>query len=369
MHAYRTVGLTALLGAALMLGLGGCKADESVNRGRPVVPNVPDPTDEPLPADNGYALDAMVGQINGRPVYASQIFQQIGQEQLERLGSENDRLTFKREVRNILANHLRSRISDALIVAEAEASLTEREQMGLLALIQMEREKLIAEAGGYLAGAEANVRDMGYAGIDDYLETKRREKLVDQKYLQEKLLPKIQVTRRDVEAYYRAHPEQFNPPPRIALRMILVMDQDAAEQVSQALESGEAFDAVAQAHSRFKPDDGGFGEFESQLSEFSGFGLEPLNQAVRQLAPGQRSDRIELDNGYAWVKLIDVQQRPGKRLSEVYLDIENRLRAARFHELQREYVTDLLERGNYTPIPQMLDMLVDVAMARYARTN
>lgn len=369
MHSYRTAAVGIMLGTALTLGLVGCKADQTADRGRPVVPNVPDPTNQPLPIEQGYALDAMVGQINGRPVYASQIFQQIGDEQLERLGSENDRLSFKREVRNIIAGHLRSRISDALIVAEAEASLTEREQMGLLALIQMEREKLIAEAGGYLAGAEASVRDMGYAGIDDYLEAKRREKLVDQKYLQEKLLPKIQVTRRDVEAYYQAHAEQFNPPPRITLRMILVMDDNTAQQVSQALEAGEDFESVAREHSRFKPDDGGFGQFESQLSEFSGFGLEPLNQAVRQLAPGGRSNRIELENGWAWVKLIDVQQRPGKRLGEVYLDIENRLRAARFHELQREYVTDLLERGNYTPIPQMLNMLVDVAMARYARAN
>jgi hypothetical protein len=90
---------------------------------------------------------------------------------------------------------------------------------------------------------------------------------------------------------------------------------------------------------------------------------------VRTLKVGEYSDRTQIAVGYGWVKLEKVVGGEGKTLADSQIEIEARLRTIKFNQLSRKYIDDLLKNGNYTPIDQMTQGLIDVAMTRYARAQ
>jgi parvulin-like peptidyl-prolyl isomerase len=316
-----------------------------------------------------YVVDAMVGQVNGKPIYASEIFRVIGEDVLERLGREKPRLEFQRDAAELVINELRSRITNAVILAEAERGLTEQEQMGLALFVKQQREEILSKYGGVLSQAEAGLmRDNGRT-LDEELES-RRQRLLTDKYLRDKLHPRVSVNRREVERYYYDHPDEFNPAPTVTVRVILVPTAAAADEVEKALTAGASFESVARQYSSFRADAGGLlspFRLSGPLSSFSAMSFPQLNEAVRQLSEGQRSPRVKLDQGFGWVMLEKVEGGKAKTLEEAFLEIESRIRSQKFNMLSRRYLDQLMKSGNYTPIDQMAGALIEVAMARYAR--
>lgn len=323
-------------------------------------------SDEP----SQYTVDAMVGQVNGKPIYASAIFRGIGEAQLQRLGQSLPRLAFREQAQRLIVTDLKSRVTNAVILAEAERGLSEQEQLGLLGFLKQEREKILANFGaGSAAVAEDKLLEEKGIGIEDELE-RRRQELLTQKYLREKLYPKVHVTRREVERYYNDHYDEFNPSPTATLRLILARTENKADQIEQALAGGENFDDVAAEYSDFRKQQGGLmqpTQLEGPLAESSLLSWPQLNEKVRKLSEGEHTDRTKIDAGYGWVKLEKLEGGEEKSLQDVYLQIENGLRNRKFSTLSRKYTQQLLENGNYTPVDQMVIALLDVAMARYAR--
>src|SRR5690606_31306012 len=81
--------------------------------------------------------DAMVGQVNGRAIYASQVLAPIAP-QLRSLGQSVSRAEFRRQADNLIRGELLRIITDALILGEAERDLTQQEHYGLLAMLSVE---------------------------------------------------------------------------------------------------------------------------------------------------------------------------------------------------------------------------------------
>lgn len=313
-------------------------------------------------------VDAMVGQINGRPVYASEIFEQIGTDSLNRLGAARPRTDFRRESYALLQEHLMARVQSELILAEAESDLTPEQQVGLLGILKMEREKILAQFFGSEAETQRGLQQQRGMSLEEYLEAKRQQVLVE-KYLQEKLYPKINVTRRDVERYYTTHAAEFNPDPTVALRLMTVETAEKADEVDKALATGKSFEEVAREYStRLAARGGLLPPFKTTVADFRGLKWQALNEKIRALQPGQRTDRTSLGTeGFGWVELVSVTGGETQSLTEVYPAIENRLRVQQMDQLSRQYNLDLLKKGNFTPLDEMLAGLLDVAMARYAR--
>jgi parvulin-like peptidyl-prolyl isomerase len=327
------------------------------------------PTAEVKPAGRELVVDAMVGQVNGKPIYASEVFRVIGDDVLARLGREKPRLEFQRDAAELIANELRSRVTNAVILAEAERGLTEQEQMGLLGFIKQQREEILSRYGGVLALAEAGIlRDTGRT-LDEELEA-RRQRLLTDKYLREKLYPKIHVNRREVERYYADHPEEFNPAPTVTVRLILVTDEKRAELVDDALKQDASFESVAKQYSSFRADAGGLlppFQISGPLSSFSSLSFPQLNEAARTLKEGEHSPRVKLDKGFGWVKIEKLVGGESRTLEQAFLEIEARLKGQKFNALSRRYLDQLMRSGNYTPIEDMAAALLNVAMSRYAR--
>ncbi|MBI1368589.1 MAG: hypothetical protein GC162_08025 [Planctomycetes bacterium] len=314
-------------------------------------------------------MDAMVGQVNGRPIYASAIFNDIGIESLQRLGESQPRLVFRAEAKKLIDADLRARVQNAVILAEAERGLSEREQLGLLGYLKTERERILAQFGGILADAEAGLqREKGH-GLDAELEARRQQILTD-KFLRDKLYPKIHVSKRDVERYYQDHIADYHPTPMVELRVILVKDERTADQVDAALKAGTEFEEAARKYSVFRGAQGGLMEaskLDGPFEEYHGLAWPELNEKVRTLSVGQRTDRTKIDIGYGWVELEKLERGKSRTLQDAYLEIENGLRMQQFGLHSRKYMNELLEHGNYTPVDQMSNALLDVAMSRFAR--
>jgi len=323
----------------------------------------------PEPADDSYTVDAMVGQVNGRPIYAGDVFKRIGEPQFVNLGQSLPRLEFRQEASRLVAAHLRDIIANSMILAEAEQSLTEQEQLGLLDLLKKERENIINQFGGFLSGAEQGLkRDRGVT-LEEYIESRRQEVLV-QKFLRENLWPKIHISRRDVERYYREHYDEYHQPGSVTLRMIVVRNEPAAADVEAALAEGTPFADVASKHSRIRAGQGGLlseMRLRDGLKRFKGTRWRTLNEAVRKLEKGEHTDRVKIDRGFAWAYVEEIKPPKSIALREVYLEIEQKLKTAEFNRLSQKYLADLMAKGSYTPVDRMAESLVEVAMNRYAQ--
>ncbi len=335
--------------------------------GRPAMPvDANDPS--PGPA---YAVDAMVGQINGRPIYASEVFEEAGEEQLQALGRNNPPAEFRQQAAFLLSEKLRQLITDALILAEAEASLTEDQQVGLFVALQEFRGELISKAFGSEAIAEEQLqRDRGIS-LDEAVEL-HRQRMLTQRYLHEKLYPRVHVERRQVERFYKENEQRFAPLDTVVVAVLYTDDDRHADQIERRLDAGEDFDAVAGPYEaaghadgvRYRPRM----SFQTNLDEFDEF-PDPVDAKVRQLSVGGHTGRIDTKRFVFFVKLVDVVAAEGQSLDDVFLQIEAHLRSQEFDQLNRRYLQKLFEDGNYTPLNQMMQSLLTVAVNRYSSSG
>lgn len=324
----------------------------------PAVPDAvnPEPTVAGLEGDSMF-VDAMVGQINGKPVYASSIFQAIGDDVLRQLGRNTSRLGFRRQVEQLIQGEVERRVIDALILAEAEKDLGEEQHRQLLAYMEKEREQILAQHLGSKALAERALQEEFGRSLEEELEIRRQRALID-RYRHEKLRPQVVVTRRDVERYYRDNYDQYHQSASVEVEIIFVQDQTTAEQIDSTLASGTAFDDLNQRSSTITG--------SGSLAEFEAVRWEALNEAIRELEVGEHTPRIEVEGGYAWARLVSIEGGESQSIKDVFLDIERRLQANQANQLWRRHIMEMRAEGNFTPVDQMTRALLEVAMSRYA---
>ena len=322
---------------------------------------------KPSNKGNVYTVDAMVGQINGQPIYASRIFHAVGEEQLATLGKNKPRRDFQQQAAGLLGAKLREIVTNELILAEAQSELTKQQQQGLLGMLQKYREDLISRFGGTIAMTEESLmRERGQT-LSQAVEEHRKTILI-QKYLRDKLYPKVYVDRREVERYYNDHADIYHPAPSVTVRLILTRNPSTADKIDAAIKAGKPFADVAKQYSAYRASSGGAtAPANVQLASYNMFAWAQVNQAIRKLSVGEHTPRVTIDNGFAWAYLEKVQKGKVVPLRDVYLNIEQTLRAQKFGRLQRKYMADLLKKGNYTPVDQMMQSLITVATNRYAQ--
>ena len=311
---------------------------------------------------NTHRVAGMVGQVNGEAIYASEVFKPL-REQLQSLGARLSVAEFRGRAQQLIRGRLDQLVTDSLILGEAQRDLSERQRQGLKAMMAQRREELIRKHGrGSVAVADSTLKRETGKGLEETLEDKRQQMLV-QRYVRQKLLPRINVTRRDIERYYRDNEGRFNPPATRSFRLIRVADEAAADRVAQRLEAGETFKAIAQSGlNEFQTSQGGLME-DMQGEEV--FGYDALNDAMLELDEGEHAGPIAIGGQYWFVKVVKLDQPEGKPLKEVQRQIESALRAQQFRRLQEEYRRTLYERGSYNPIDQMTAALVQIAVSRY----
>ncbi len=316
-------------------------------------------------------IDAMVGQVNGQPIYASTIFEEIDDIATE-LGETLPPHEFRNRVAKLISGKLRALVEQSLLLGEAQRELNEQQERMLQNELKKVREQIVREFGfGSLELANETLRVRQNSSVDEELENKRQEALT-RNHLWHKLGSRINITRREIEQYYKDNKETYQPPPQRVLRLMRIKatDSDDADRIDQLLADGEPFAQVARRRiNKYAGQDnqGLFSEEPVQGNAPFAAALAPLNEAIVRLQTNQHSKRIDVGENFWWVFVQSVEQPLQRTVAEAQVDINNALRAQRFRQLTQEYYNELLANGSFDPIDAMAEALIDVAMTRYAK--
>jgi hypothetical protein len=311
-----------------------------------------------------YFVAGMVGQVNGRPIYARSIFKDV-HERLTDLGKRLPAAQFKQQASALLQGRLKQIVMDALILGEAENQLTEQNQQGLLHFLKEERKKLIRELG---RGSEelANERSRISSGLTlDQRISEKRNQVIVQNYLREKLWPKINVSRKDIERYYHDHFEDFNPPEGRTIHMLRTSEENVANQIDKELANGRDFLDIAGDNVLNPRDWEKKGLFGTAIKG-NPFGNDALNDATLKLKEGENTPRMKVGSMYTWVYIAKISQGETHTLREVQLDIERILKQQQYNRYTEEYQKRLLDEGSYNDLEEMHKRLMEICMSVYA---
>ena len=310
-----------------------------------------------------YLVDAKVGDLNGRPIYARAWLEQIG-DRLRARSAELPRAQWRAFAESEIAERLRGELKDQLLLAEARASLTPQERAGLRAFLEKFESDVVSGAAGSRTLAERQLAEE--RGIT--LEEARREReqlVLIQEQFRREIASRVQVPWRDIRLVYERNAGVFNPPPKAVFRQVRVRtaDAEAIERVSGALRAGVPFDEVAdmEINERRDPVER---ELTGPFEEGSFFGLDALNEAARGLVPGSWAGPIEAGAFTYWVYLKDVRSE-STSLYDAQLVIQEELYSRRLREEETKYLFKLIRRSGMDDFGNVVKRLTDVAEVWY----
>ncbi|MBM6386767.1 MAG: peptidyl-prolyl cis-trans isomerase [Paenibacillus sp.] len=134
----------------------------------------------------------------------------------------------------------------------------------------------------------------------------------------------IQVKDADIEHYWDDHREDFISPEKYDLSMIMVEDEEQADSLLDDLEQGADFEDMAKAESTdsFTRDAGGRLGWIEQNDPFQ---PEDVMNLAEQLDVGDIAGPVQVEDGYAIIKLNDKQDAQVQSAEEVREDIRMQL--------------------------------------------
>ncbi|CAG1008507.1 hypothetical protein PHYC_03575 [Phycisphaerales bacterium] len=330
---------------------------------------------DPVPVGESVLVDAKIGDVNGKPIYASTFFD-IGTPAQEPLGARlasYARQMSPREwagkAREEIDQRLNLYIRDELLRAEALSTLSPERKQGLFAFVNQLQQDLRRESGGSREALKRHLEETEGISADEWAR-KREQTLLVEYEIQQKILRSINISWRDIEqAYNGRFYEQFHHPPRYQLYLV-TMPASASEdraQFEQGVAGGRPFAELAGGTlNRYKNDRGGLEtrEVAGDLAQTSFFPNADLDAAAKSLKVGETSPPVTMGDMVAWVHLARIDMPMG--LYDAQLDIEQTLRVQRQNEALGRYLNRLRGKANVTSIPQMRMRLYEIAVARYA---
>lgn len=325
-------------------------------------------SEAPAAPEGGALVDAMVGQINGRPVFASEFFGPMD----ARLRAESRTARpaeWVRSAQQQIRAALFEKMRDELLLAEFQASLNAQQRLGVLAFVETLRSNLVSENFGSEELAKRRLMEEEGVTIEQKIEAQRDRELI-RAQIMKVLNSRAYVPWREVVLAYERDINEYTPPAKATLRMIRVpaADVEAASRVQEALAAGEPFADVASRESSFNSSSGGLYEVTIKEADFTKatiFGDETLNTRARALTVGQVDGPFESGSNTTWLKLESVDRPPTKTLYDEQLAIHSELRSRRLQEEEQKYFEQLIERASMSNLDEMERRLMQIAVDRY----
>jgi hypothetical protein len=311
-------------------------------------------------------VDSLVGHVNGRPIFADDFLEPI-EDRLLRAAEEKYGVEQQVEFSRIINERLWRVVTNELLLAEAESSLSTDEQRGLFAWLRMMYDEEIRRGGGTRTGAERRLQQSG-EDLDEYLGEQKEMVLIHQ-LQQQKIEPRVIVSWRDIEREYQRRYAEFNPPATVTLariRLSPVSQPALVDDVARRLAAGESFAEIAD---ELGFADGGVWEtFEMGPGGITDIEVaEEMKQALAGLEQGDTSAPFELGSGVLWLHVVEVRRPAARSIydPQVQLRLRNSIFGRRRYTELNRYINSLLERGVYDELEDMADRLHRIAMLRY----
>jgi peptidyl-prolyl cis-trans isomerase C len=263
----------------------------------------------------------------------------------------DEQTTLKRAVDQVIGHML-------LVEAAREAGI---------AIDAAQVQRKVAAMRGRYSNPEAFAQALAESGTSETEVTRfEEENLLVQRYTETVLGPRAPVSKDEVSAYYREHPDEFDHPEQVKVRMILAsaptgatgdVEKAAKTRIAQAakrLAAGEEFGKVAQDLSEDSS--------RSQGGEVGwvrrGLLLPELDEEVFKLQAGQYTKPIKTTYGYHIMGVA--QRRPAGRspLDEVEVHLTDMLKSNKVRDLLAREVTARRARAKI----DTLDPAIKVAL-------
>jgi len=321
------------------------------------------------PTDNPIVLESVIGQINGRPLFASEVLTPLDG-RLRAAASEagGDRTRFVRATSEELKGVVTRKVIDELMLAEAQASLPAETRQGLFFFLGKIQQNLVStQAGSALQADEAFRESTGRTLQQQARELLERELIANE--MRSKVMPRVNVPWRLIRQDYERNSKKYNLPGKATLRVISVpaADADAVRRAEEAIASKPFAEAAAMDFNGFLPSQGGLAvrEVAGPYGESQLFADAAWNEAAWKLQPGQTSPPTPVRNSLIWLHLERLE--PGETISlyDAQTEIDSTLRDRKFQQERDVYLQRLLARGSFTPLESMVQEAMVIAIERY----
>ena len=313
-----------------------------------------------------WTIESLIGQINGRPVYAGKFMTSI-EDRILRLVAENPPGNAQRLIEKLIQDRFQQYINNELIISEAEGMLSPEMQAGIFAWIQSIQEQTVAGNGGNRTSATQSIEDQFGMNMEQYLKEKRDEALASD-LLRRRVEPRTIVSWRDVERQYSMLEQEFNPEPRITIGRIRlqVSDQLEIQNVQERFKRGETFAQVATALN--VPDGGKWQQYPLPKNGLAGLELaDDIKKILLAVENGQVTEELRKGSTATWYCVTNVQQQATRSIFESALQrsIRRGLKEQRGAYERNRYLASLRDRWVTNDIDQMTKRLIVIAWERY----
>ncbi|MGA1267210.1 MAG: hypothetical protein ACO32J_08535 [Phycisphaerales bacterium] len=327
-------------------------------------------TQELLPGQT-WPVDALVGQINGKPLYAAE-FLATREERIRRVVAGSDRAAAYRELLRILDEAFEQFVNNQLVISEAEGAIPDEAKEGLLAWMRQLQEQEIATRGGTRSEAQRSIEEE-FPGttIEEFIQRQKNEILAAD-LMRRRIRPRAIVSWRDVERLYMKDYERYNPLPTLRVGRIAVLATDSAkvQQVKDAFAAGKGFAEVA-AELQL-PDGGLWRDIKLGPGGIDGVPdlVDDMKLRLKGLREGAVDGPVEQRSLITWMTLLPGQQAPAVSIFDPMLQLRLRkqLEGERFGMEQYRYLQGLRSRWIAEDLSQMKARLIQFALERYWRT-
>ncbi len=313
-------------------------------------------------------VDSLVGHINGRPMFADEFLQPI-EDRLLRAAEQTRGPELDEVFLNIIEDWLQEVVFNELILAEAEASLSEQEQMGLFAMLNNVYDEEIRKGRGTKSGAETRRRREGDE-LNQYV-GKQKDIVLIRHLRDAKIRSRVVVTWRDIEREYARSYEDFNPASTVTLARIRLQTAAQAqliEDVTARIEAGEAFLQIAEDLDVYN---GGLLEpFDMGPAGITDIDVRDVSKdALKGLTEGDTTRPYRIGGNTLWLHVVSVDRPESLSIYEPRIQngLRNALHARRSQIEWNRYIQSLLEDGVHDDIEAMSDRLFEIAVMRYGR--
>ena len=371
---------TAVAGSDIPLSV---MPDENMPRVLAVVGDPETEEDAATLKGKGEVVDLLVGQINGRPIYADEVFKPIDARLRAAARKVRDKQEtprwFDDEAAKAIMRRLSDMISSEVYLSEAEASLPEDQRLQTLDYFkQLIRNDTISRHGrGSVEQADRWTRDNFNMSLDQYVEDQVRSGMISREVHSE-VISNITVSWREiVSAYYRQY-DRFHPKPLATIRILTIPNvrEEPRKTVEAMIAEGKSITDILES-GKIRPVffRASKGEVKVALdkdsSETNYFpevpDLAPFNEALKQAKPGDTLGPIEFNDGrgVGWVTLVSIEQRPVVSLYDAQQVLRQEImEKKRLREFDR-FEKSLITSKNYTDMRSMASILLEIARERY----
>lgn len=324
---------------------------------------------ENVDAGQAWPVDALVGQINGRPLFADQFFEPIA-DQLVAMAALPDRAVGREQFLRAVRGQFKATVDSELIVAEAESQLSAEQQQGLLAWLRSMQEATIAERGGTRSSAEASLEAERTQTMDDFLQ-ERRDVALYGRLVNQRVEPRAIVSWREVLQAYDRDFKVYNPPAQIRVGLIRFDSTTEAakvERMKALVAEGKTFAELAK---EFEVAEAGLWKvFEMPAAGVEGLELsDAIRARLKDLEIGRASEPLQARGFTNWYAVISIDKPASRSVydRELQIEITERLKNVRRTIERQRYIETLRSRWVTDDISEMEERLIAFALERYWR--